>query len=190
MQFLYYLLKQKKESVVKRIKNEYYQYMIKAILLILSCFLLTINPVYGGSYYKQKQTNKIIFVTEQELVDNEVVFLAKKPMDALKILKRFYPNTPVESLHQYSFRARHQHLGEKDNERTTNFTSISGLKEVISVYSLNNFSPAVVKKNPFKITLSGMLRHLEKQKQEKNSQFQPLLKLLNTPYRHHSMVYL
>ena len=181
MQFLYYLLKQKKESVVKRIKNEYYQYMIKAILLILSCFLLTINPVYGGSYYKQKQTNKIIFVTEQELVDNEVVFLAKKPMDALKILKRFYPNMPVESLHQYSFRARHQHLGENDNERTTNFTSISGLKEVISVYSLNNFSPAVVKKNPFKITLSGMLRHLEKQKQDKDSQFQPLLKLLNTP---------
>ncbi|MCY4329213.1 MAG: hypothetical protein OXC48_03905 [Endozoicomonadaceae bacterium] len=186
MQFLYYLLKQKKELVVKRIKNEYYQYIIKAILLMLSCLLLTINPVYAGSHYTQKQTNKIVFVTEEELVDkervdNELFFLAKTPMKALQILQKLYPNMPVESLYQYNFKARHQHLGEKDNERTTNFTSISGLKEVISVYSLNNFSPAIVKKSPFKITLSGMLKHLEKQKQDKDSQFQPLLKFLNTP---------
>ncbi|MCY4328804.1 MAG: scavenger receptor cysteine-rich domain-containing protein [Endozoicomonadaceae bacterium] len=183
MQFSSHQLKQQKEYLVGYIKNGKYSLFINALLLIFSFYLLMITPVYSASTDNPIQVNQWVFVVDQNLAAKQVGILAETPMSALKILQQAFPDQPVEILHQFSFKARHKHLGENDNIRKTFFSSIPGLKEVISVYSSGKLSLITAKKNPYLITLSGMMKHLEYEKERKNSAFKLLLEVLHTPVK-------
>ncbi len=180
MQFLTCPLKQKKEYLIKSVKNTWYPFFFNIILLMLSFYLLIINPVYAGTD-NQTKAKPWTFVTEENLHVNKTNILVKKPIDALKILQKAFPNEPVESLHQFCFEAEHEHLGEYDKKRKTYFSSVPGFKELISVYSMSKLPSAMGQENPSWLTLSGMMKHLAHKEEIKDSQFKKLLTVLHTP---------
>ena len=138
-----------------------------------------INSAYGGSTGQQKKSYKTVFVTEQALSDQG--WLVEKPMEALQFLQKHAPNMLVTTLHEFSFKATHEHLGESDNVRKTFFSSIPGLKEVIAIYSGKERTPETAEKDLLFITLSGMLKHLEEKAKTKDAKFAAVLKTLNSP---------
>ncbi len=180
MRFLNYLLKQKKEYVIRSVKNFWYSFFLNIILLMLSFYLLIINSVYAGTD-NQTKAKPWTFVTKENLHVKKANILVKKPIDALKILQEAFPNEPVESLHQFCFEAEHEHLGEYDKKRKTYFSSVPGFKELISVYSMSKLPSAMGQENPSWLTLSGMMKHLAHKEEIKDSQFEKLLTVLHTP---------
>ncbi|MCY4329259.1 MAG: hypothetical protein OXC48_04140 [Endozoicomonadaceae bacterium] len=140
------------------------------------------GPVYGYESTVGYKQDKWTFVTEQILADKKLGRLVTTPMETLRVLQEADPNMLVESLHEFSFKASHQHLGESDNIRKTYFSSIPGLKEVISAYSLSKYPLETAGKNLLRITLSGVIKHLENKEKSRDLQFAVLLKTLNTPF--------
>ena len=181
MQFLSCQLKQQKECLAGHIKNKKYLLFLSTKILMFSFYLVMINPVFGTIADSQKQADQRVFVTDQNLAAKKVGLLAQTPMRVLQILCQAFPDAPVEILHQFSFKACHKHLGENDNIRKTSFSSIPGLKEVISIYSSGKLASATAKKNPSWITLNGMMKHLEHKKQIKDPEFKLLSEVLHAP---------
>ena len=181
MQSLNSPLKQQQEHVVRSVKNPWYTVFVNTLLLIFSFFLFMINPAYSAGTSNQKETKQWTFVTENNSHANQDNMVANTPMEVLQTLQEKYPNELVERLHEYNFEAEHKHLGESDNKRKTFFSSIPGLKEVISVYSLSKLPSAIAKENPCWLTLSGMMKHLKHLETIKDPQFERLLTVLHTP---------